>query len=281
VNCREFQELISAAVDRYLNGRERELFDEHAAACGQCYRAYQDELDTKALVQQRLPMHATPPVVYRSILERLDREAPPPARRLWVSLYEFLSTPFVRPALVVMVAAAVVVTIVMRPVADSRIAVVSDRTDVVEQSLSNYQAAVGGGMVPDVVSNEPKALRGFFDGKTSFSVHVPVMKECTLLGGTVNDVRGTKVAHVLYQRSSRIIYMYQVCLETAMQGDKLSLTEPVRNELQRTGWFKQTTADGNALVLWKHGGALCAAVSSMNPNDLVECLKSEEADVPR
>jgi predicted anti-sigma-YlaC factor YlaD len=275
VNCNEFQDHISEAVDRYLKGMERELFDEHARICSHCRSAYHEEVGTKTVVRHRMQLVVTPAAVLAAVLDGLQEEARDATRHASSSWRDILYSPILRPALVVMVLTAVVVTVWTSP--DSLIhwsGPISD-TDVIQQSLTNYHAAIGGGIVPDVVSSEPRRLEGFFEGKTTFPVLVPALRECTLVGGTLNDRDGMKVAHVLYDHHSRLIYMYQVCLETAMRGEKLSLSGPVRGELERTGWFTQTYPDGDALVLWKRGSTLCAAVAQMDPKDLMSCLTSD------
>jgi hypothetical protein len=281
VNCREFQESISAAVDRYLKGGEWRLFEEHASKCPHCRDEYEDELQTKTLIHRRIKIVQTPEALAASIVGQLGREESSMEllRRPWSDIIGVL---FARPLLIASVGIAVVVLIITQPAVrfwETSSEPAAD-TDIIRQSLANYRAMLTGDIKPQLVSSEPANLKEFFAGKTHFTIHVPEMKECTLLGGSLNDLGGEKVAHVMYRRDSGIVYVYQVCREMAMKGEKLSLSGNVRDELQRRGWFTKTLPNGDALVLWIRGGTLCTAVARMSSSDLVATLQSEENNKP-
>jgi len=144
--------------------------------------------------------------------------------------------------------------------------------DIIVQSISNYHAVLKGEFVPQVKSDKPEQVRTFFDGKTEFPVFIPVMKECTLIGGVVNDFHGMHLAHVVYKHGQQTIYLYQACRESVMKGDKLNLSPEVKTDLERTGWHCCTAPDGAAIVLWARGNTLCAAVSAMNGDHLMAHL---------
>ena len=282
MNCKEFQEQISAAVDRYLKDNERRIFEDHAGQCPPCRHAYQNELRTKALVHAKLRMVHAPETLVASIVTQLGPNtvsAAGSAHQSWADLMAILVS---RPVLVGSFALLAVALIVTQPSLrfwESTGKPTSER-DVIQQSLANYQAMVEGSIKPQLVSSEPESLLEFFSGKTDFQVHVPAMKECILLGGSLNDLGGEKVAHVMYQRNSRMIYVYQVCREMAMKGEQLSLPANVQSELQRTGWFTQALPTGEGLVLWVRSGTLCTAVAQMSPTELVTILQSEEQRQP-
>jgi len=151
-------------------------------------------------------------------------------------------------------------------------------SDVVRQSASNYEAVLKGEIVPQVVSDCPDNVRTYFQGKTTFPVFIPAMKECTLVGGSINDYHGMRLAHVLYKHGLQFIYLYQVCRESVMKGDTLHLSREAKNDLDRTGWHCCTAPGGAAVVLWVRGRTLCAAVAPMNSQHLMAHLA--EADVP-
>jgi hypothetical protein len=148
----------------------------------------------------------------------------------------------------------------------------------VRQSASNYEAVLKGEIVPQVVSDRPEYVRAYFKGKTGFPVFIPAMKECTLVGGTVNEYHGMRLAHVVYKHGLQFIYLYQACRESVMKGDTLHLSREAKNDLERTGWHCCTAPDGAAIVLWVRGRTICAAVAPMNSGHLMAHLA--EADVP-
>jgi hypothetical protein len=150
--------------------------------------------------------------------------------------------------------------------------------DIVHQSAFNYEALLKGDMVPQVVSDRPDNVRSYFNGKTGFPVFIPAMKECTLIGGGINEYHGMRLAHVLYKHGVQLIYLYQVCRESAMNGDTLHLSREAKTDLDRTGWHCCTAPDGAVVVLWVRGRTLFAAVSPMDSEHLIAHLS--EADVP-
>ncbi len=274
MNCREFEEHISAAVDSYLKPSDLALFEDHASKCPSCRRAYQDERQTKLLVQNRLHLQRTPEAVVAAILDRLDRDAHAPVIAFRSRLF---TTPAWRPVLAV--AAVVVAALILaRPGSTVWQPGVQDGgvPDVIHQTHEMYDAMIGGGWQPEMVSSQPDFVRSYFVGKTDFPVHVPAMRQCTLLGGGLEEVGGMKFAHVIYQGTSGMIYLCQVCSETAMRGERLQLPSNARTDLERTGWHTQTLPDGDVLVLWMRGATLCAAISRMPSDDLIAALTSEE-----
>jgi hypothetical protein len=76
-----------------------------------------------------------------------------------------------------------------------------------------------------------------------------------------------------------MIYLCQVCSETAMKGERLRLPSNARRDLESTGWHTQMLPDGDVLVLWTRGATLCAAVAHMSSMDLMAILTSEEDSV--
>jgi anti-sigma factor RsiW len=279
VNCREFEEQISAAVDQQLKGSERALFDAHTNQCPPCRRAFEEEVQTKELIRTRVAVHHTPPALAAAIVDHLvvDQETPTAYRNeFWKILSSFLTPKFAFGLAIVSAATVILVTQPSLWFWQSAAPQGPDM-DVMHQSHAGYEAMLGSGSKPQMVSSEPELVKSYFAGKTDFPVHVPSMKDCTLLGGGLNEVGGAKFANVVYQGHSGMIYLCQVCLETAMRGEKLSLSAEAKRDIQQTGWHKCTLSDGDALVLWSRGSTLCAAVAKMTPDDLAACLTSEEA----
>jgi hypothetical protein len=196
------------------------------------------------------------------------------------SIAEFFRHPRVAPVLACLLAFSAVIVVFSRhapPVGVESAGFVTG-SDIERQSASNYEAVLSGTIVPQVVSDRPENVRTFFRGKTGFPVFIPAMKECTLVGGSINDYHGMRLAHVLYKHGLQYIYLYQACRESVMKGDTLHISREARNDLDRTGWHCCTAPDGAAIVLWVRGRTLCAAVAPMNSEHLMAHLA--EADVP-
>jgi anti-sigma factor (TIGR02949 family) len=276
VTCREFQELISSAVDRYLRREVQEEFDEHARACGHCRFEYEAERSTKQLLRNRAGMVAVPRELQSAILQQIRRETEAPAggRAPWRS--------FVRPG-IAFVATAVVVLFIVRPPRSQqslpRAALAGfGPNNVVVQSLENFHKALRGEITPQVVSAENARVREFFSGKTEFPVRVPVMQRCTLIGGVLNQHRGAPLAHLMYRAGGDLIYLYQACWATVQRGVELEVTPEARDALLKTGWYDRSVPDSDAVILWKSGPTLCVAVSHMDRRELLAYLQQASDD---
>jgi hypothetical protein len=281
VKCREFEEQITAAVDRYLRNEEKEIFDEHARLCPPCRREYETELSTKELVHSKARMAAVPLALYHSIIEQLERQSKWPWSVRAVSA-RFLQSPFVRPA-IAFTLTAIVVLLVTRPAESPRgipilTAAGFGPNNVVHQSVENFHRVLRGEITPQVVSSQSSEIQDFFSGKTEFPVRVPVMRQCTLVGAVVNQHKGAPLAHVVYRSGDDVIYLYQACWQTVQQGEKLDLALEVETELLRVGWYLSGGPGGDAIVLWKSGPTLCIAVSHMEGDHLLECLRQASID---
>jgi hypothetical protein len=280
VKCREFNRCITPAVDGRLSARDQASFEEHARLCSSCRHDFEEEQSLAVLIRSRLRPARVPAGVLASILTRTLHSdgSPPPA--VPGTLSRILHRTRAIPAAACLLSVAVLLYVVSRHVhsvgGESAGAITSG--DLLRQSAFNYEAVLKGEIVPQVVSDRPENVRTYFRGKTGFPVFIPAMKECTLVGGAVNEYRGMHLAHVLYRHGPQFIYLYQACRESVMKGDTLHLPREAKDDLDRTGWHCCTAPDGAAIVLWVRGRTLCAAVASMNSEHLMAHLA--EADVP-
>jgi hypothetical protein len=281
VKCEEFQDLIAAAVDRYLRRQDLEVFEEHARLCPPCRSEYEAELSTKRLIQKRAQMIAVPADVQHSILRQLEQKGGRPrlVREQWLKVTH---APLVRPAIALGVTVLVVLLLANPANSPHRIPILTTAgigpNNVVHQSIENFHKILRGDFSPQIASSERSTIENFFSGRTGFPVIVPLMKECTLLGGVLNDHNGTPLAHVVYRTGNDIIYLYQACWETVQKGDVLEIAPEAKAELMKTGWYSSTSLESDALVLWKSDRTLCVAVSHMQCEKLLDCLRKARLD---
>ena len=278
MECKEFQEHISPAVDRLLQKDSMESFEKHAEVCPTCRREYVLESMTKTLVRDKAKLVRTPGELVQRVTEQLMREgrAAPAGMNGWWS--NVVASRYAKPALAVGAAGIAVVILFSRIERTSEYPAqaANPTNNVITQSLANYQAVVSGTIQPQQVSDDPQHLIGYFAGKTDFTVLVPQLAGCTLVGGVLDEYFGTTLAHVVYRHDGNIVYMYEACWETVRKGQKLHLPERIHEGLVRSGWFAETQPDGKTVVLWTKGNTLCAAVARMNKEDLLACLSAAE-----
>jgi hypothetical protein len=145
--------------------------------------------------------------------------------------------------------------------------------DVVRHSVDSYHGILRGDIVPQMGSGNVGELRTFFSGKTTFPVVLPT-KECAVVGGSVDELAGTGMAHILYRVGEDTIYLCQASWEAIQEGRSLQLSAEAKSALVTTGWYAPRSAAEDAVVLWRDGGTLCVAVSHMNADRLLASVKS-------
>jgi anti-sigma factor RsiW len=274
VNCKEFQELISSAVDDRMTVEELAAFREHSNTCSPCRFDFEAEVTTKAVIRQHAQRVRVPAATAGHIARLLAQEQRQPVPA-WI--YRLTASSAFKPALGFALG-FVIILILLRPNTTTSPVLQAGfaSNDVIGQSLVNYSAVADGSIQPQIASNEPRELEPLFSGITDYSVHMPRLKDCELIGGMQNEFAGVKLAHVVYRHNNEMVYLYQACWSTVEKGDKLRLSDEARDSLLQTGWFTAAQPDGRTVVLWKKGRTLCAAVSRMSRPALIECLLSGE-----
>jgi len=273
VECRKYQEHITAAVDNALDPREKEHLDAHLAACPRCRSELEFERATRTVVRARCARRHAPGHVVQRVSQALEGESiAAPGASLWNRL---ISSLYFRPAIGFALAALVVIFLVNNRTPSPRVveAALLPSNDVIKQSLANYDAVTRGEIKTQVTSDQSESVRDFFAGKTEFPVVVPKLAGFRLLGGVANEYGGKTLAHVVYKHSkSEVVYVYETCWETVQNGAPFHLSDEVKQELNATGWFTTTSPDGQSLVMWTDGKTLCTAVSRLDPESLRVCL---------
>lgn len=267
MNCQEFEERITPAVDGRLEGDEAGAFRDHAAACPPCRRAYETERAVHDFVRKRSHALRTPGGVAAAIMDRLadPRFADAAAVR---STSRFRVTRLGFAVAAVLGGAALVTS-----------ALVSDldplpgiQPDVFAQSIATYAGMIGGTVKPQIMSTRPEVLQAFFTGRTTFPVHMAAVRDLTPVGALINETSGVPLAHIVYDGHGSLVYVYQTCWHTVQDGKKLNLPEHIMAALRGRGSYVEEGADGRTMVLWTDGPTLCGAVADMRRQDLLSHL---------
>jgi hypothetical protein len=146
--------------------------------------------------------------------------------------------------------------------------------DLLETSLSSFEAVAAESIPMQFASSGPAFLREFFDGRTDFPVVIPDMADCTLLGGILRENPAGAVAEVLYAHYSQKIYLFETGLEGVLTGTTYAITDEVRDKLMADNTYARVTPEGRSVLLWRRGATLCTAVSDLSIEDLKYCLTS-------
>jgi len=278
VNCRQFEEQITSAVDQYLQGDDRKEFYDHAFRCPQCRKAFERERFIKTLLQRRLRIVQTPHEISHAIVAETGSTDPD-------ALLHSLQAPSPRShrtARFFLAVAAVFVLgflVVSSPSPDSS-PLSAQRADVIAQSAAMYAGLLAGWMKPQISSAEPEVLEAFFEGKTGFPVHVHSLRDYTPVGALLNEASGVPLAHLVYTSNGKTVYIYQTCWNTVQDGRKLKIPDQVKKTLCAGRPYIDESFDGRTFILWTEGRTLCGAIARMGQQDLLSHLPLAEASLP-
>jgi hypothetical protein len=120
VDCKDCQELVSAAVDNQLSKEnlksfEEHVVEEHVEGCSPCRAEHELESLTKSVIRTRIKMVHTPGALQRRIADQLNQgtlSVDGDKKRWWSNL---LSWPILRPTIAFGVAFAAILLILSNP----------------------------------------------------------------------------------------------------------------------------------------------------------------------
>ncbi len=276
MECRKYQEHITAAVDNALAPGERESLEAHLAQCPQCKSEFEIERTMRHFVQARCKRVQAPAHVLHAITQQIESVTANPGESvpLW---RRFVSSFSFRPAIAFAAAGLAVVLLfttdrspnIPRTIEASLL----PANDVIKQSLTNYMAVVRGDIKPQLVSDKVEHVQQFFAGKTDFPVLFPDIQGCKLIGAVLNNFSGKTLAHVVYaHHGSELVYIYEACWQTVESGEPLQLAPDVQRELGTAGRYVLSQPDGYTIVLWRKDSTLCSAVARLDEETLLACL---------
>lgn len=270
MECKKFQERITAAVDNALASHERQELELHLTACPECKSTFLMEEATRRLVRMRCTRVRAPEHVLQSIAAQV--ESPSREQRSWIS--GILDSIYVRPAIAFAIACIAIIVLVNNGKRTNFVeASMLPANDVVKQSLLNYAALARKEIEPQIRSDRVDDIEKFFSGKTEFPAFVPSMSGCTLVGGVLNEFAGETLAHVVFNHNgSDLVYVYEACWETVQQGTPLHLSQEIQDHLRAGEPYVATDPQGYTVVLWQNNGTLCSAVAKLDQDTLLACL---------
>ncbi|MEW5798478.1 MAG: hypothetical protein AB1728_05685 [Bacteroidota bacterium] len=260
MNCKEFQECACEIVDKRLSKERTEELLQHASICPHCQYELRALQSVKTVLHEKVQRKSVPADLYYAILNRTMNES---GTSWFQKLFGFKLNPAI--AVVAMAVVLVGAYSLFFPVAS-----IADESNIINQSLDNYQAVIGGTIKPQLVSNHDE-VRSFLQKEVNFSVNVPKMKNCKSCAGVLSIFKGVKLAHVVYEMEGNIIYIYQANLDDVMKGDKIGLPENVKAELEKNKWYIEET-NNKTVVLWQYKNTICAAVSKLKKDHLIALL---------
>lgn len=265
MNCNDFKECACEVVDKRLSEDKTREVLQHATVCPHCQYELNALATSKKIVHDKIHRVSVPTDLYYAILRKTVHR---PGFSFFGRFFGFA----INPAITMV---ALIVVIVGAYSLLFPTATISDDANIIQQSLNNYQAVIGGGITPQFISSNDN-VRSFLEKEVPFAVNVPKMKNCSTCAGVLSSFNGVKLAHVVYKVGDNIIYIYQADMDEAMKGEKIGLPAEAKTELLKTDWYIQENSDGRTIVLWKYKNTLCAAVSGMSKSELMALITDKE-----
>jgi anti-sigma factor (TIGR02949 family) len=278
VNCREALEYISAVVDGELEAKKRGEFEGHIASCSSCRNELEVETMTKRVIGGKLRFTKVPDRLRINILQQVYAGFPTQGmeRTSFGVLFErLLSRPFIKPAIALGVVALVVIVgiNVLSHREPEPVIPVSTTADMVDQAVEHYSKYLQGGVKLQLVSSNHDEVRNFFKDKVAYEVYVPNVEHAELVGGVLCEHGGVKFLNLVYKMGDKVVYVYMGCSKEMKASGKVGLCAKAESDLQKTGWYFDTTRTNCNVAVWKEGDRVCSAVADLKQEELLALLK--------
>lgn len=281
MNCREALEYISAVVDGELEPEKRREFEAHIAHCPSCRNEFEIETMTKHITAGKLRFTKAPDYLRMNILRQVYGGFPAQGtERISVGAFfeRLLSRPFMKPALalgVVVIAVLVGISILSRREPES-VVPPGATADMIDQAVEHYSNYLQGGTQLQLVSSNYDEVRNFFKDKVTYEVYIPEVEGSELIGGVLYEHDGIKFLNLVYRIGDKVIYFYMGCSKEMKASGKIGLCAKAESDLQKTGWYFDTTRTNCNVAVWKEGDRVCTAVADMKKEELLALLKEGE-----
>lgn len=265
MNCKDFQECACDIIDKRLSEERTTELLQHANVCPHCKYELQALQTAKSAVQTKVHRSPVPAEVYYSITASLSQQS-------GASWFHKLFGVKLNPAIAFVAVAVIAVGIYSLFYPTS---VPSDDPDIINQSVANYQAVIGGSIQPQLVSSNDE-VKSFLEKQVNFAVNVPKMKNCKSCAGVLSIFNGVKLAHVVYKVNGNVVYIYQANMDDVLKGEKITLSDEVKTELATTNWYIKEESNGKTIVVWRYKNTLCTAVSTLPKDQLIALLTEKD-----
>lgn len=193
MNCRIAQDLIAAYVDDELIDDERAALGHHLAECPACAELLESHRALKHGLSE-LCATSEPSRAVRARVERGRRRDRAWRLRAWGAA-----------AGLVAIGGALVLAIATNGSDEPS---VPDESDFAAELIADHERYAPRALPAEVTSNDPEAVRRFFDGLVPFVAAVPRLPSATLFGGRLCNIDGRNVELLFYDRANKRFSLY-------------------------------------------------------------------------
>ena len=144
MNCQEFNECVCEIVDKRLSDADTQKLLEHAAICPHCQFEYEALQTAKGVVKEKVKRKSVPAELYYSIINAtINADGS--------SWFTKLFGVKLNPALAFVAVIGIAVGIYSVFIPNNKM---PDEANIISQSIKNYQAVIGGTIIPTLIDKE-------------------------------------------------------------------------------------------------------------------------------
>lgn len=263
----ELNEYITALTDNEINDSNRNPdFDKALQENRELRYEYQIHSYMKRLVRERVGSVQTPSHLRERILRDIIDEIPV-KKKSPTSVFDWLKELSLPLKYAFAAAALILALYFMLPRQDSsglkQIAMQQQgRENMIVQARSNFRKIIDGNFNLQFQGSDPQAVKKFFKDKgVKYETMVPQFRDWHLMGAVVSDDKGEKLAHHVYKTDSgKMIYFYQAEEGCFKNNRLLSLSDGLKEIINKGNYYKYKDGTGSMLV-WKDKGNVFVILS--------------------
>jgi anti-sigma factor RsiW len=237
--------MLPLLADEELGPVRRLRASRHIASCPACSARLDSILSVRSAVQTRLPYHRAPPGLAARIGAALPRVVPPPPVLPW---YRRPAIGFGGAGLAGAVAGvALMLLVTSGPGTDER--------RIADLAIDSHVRSMMAEHLTDVPTSDQHTVKPWLTARSEVAPTVPDLSAegFVLVGGRLDYIDGRQATAVVYRRRQHVINLFAWRTGLAAQ----------------TGLHAEQRRGFN-LVTWRSGGVEYAAVSDLDPRELMQ-----------
>jgi anti-sigma factor RsiW len=251
VTCEDFEDRLSAYMDRELEAPDRQAMEQHLRECAACRTLHARQRALSTALREELPTYEAPDLLRARVQDSLRAarsERATTATRRW-------RTAAIAASLLFIASAGYSVVATTRAISRPEL--------VAHEVLDSHIRSLMPSHLTDVVSTDQHTVKPWFDGRLDYSppVYDLAARGFPLVGGRLDYVGSRPVAALVYQRRRHVINL---------------LVWPAAREERPGG---ELSRRGYHLFPWTRRGMEYWAVSDLNVDELREFARAlQQAD---
>ncbi len=278
MNCTDYLEHVSSVVDSRLFGNLLEEFNDHTRQCKNCRNDYELEKLTRDYLKNTIKPLQAPDYLNQDILRQLNIQLGADTAKKKINLNAFRIQWKARYLgfAVAMIAVITIVTLIFYTNSPRHFNISPNDNNVIHLVQNYYDSVVEGTITHDFETNCVKTVKAQLKNIIDYDLKIPGMKDCLLMGATVTQYHGTKMAHFVFKQDNCLIYFSQLNYNCITKDRNMTLPVEAIEQLNNAGYYVSDEHKDCKVILLLKDNTLYTAASDMEENKLIAFLASTE-----